>query len=229
MSEQLDVVMIQLLVNKIKAAEVYSPPRVAEMARKMGLKAGWSLDITTTDHDGRKRDSNDTEMRNRAVRKLFKDEPLLLIGSPMCFAFSRMNNANYPKMCPEEYNRRMEYGRKHLEFCAKLYAMHWRAGRYLLHEHPEGASSWQEPCIIKLLNKEAVNRENGDQCVYGLKSRDKNREGPARKGIGFMTNSVCIAQKLNKRRPDRQGHEVHRHVTLEGSHKRSTSLLSGIL
>ena len=30
----------------IEVAEVYSVPRVAEAAKKMGLKAGWALDLT---------------------------------------------------------------------------------------------------------------------------------------------------------------------------------------
>ena len=134
------------------------------------------------------------------------------MDSPMCTAFSTMNNLNYPKMCPEEVQKRMEYGRRHLECCAKLYAMQWRAGRYFLHEHPEGAPPWQERCIVKLLKKDGVVKVNGDQCMYGPKSRDNEYEGPARKGTGFMTNSICVAQKLNRRCPNRQGHQVHRHV-----------------
>ena len=206
--------MMQMLINKIEVAEVYSPPRVTEMAHQMGLKVGWSLDITTVDVDGRNGDFNEVEMRNTAVRKLLEDEPLLLIGSPMCIAFGTMNNLNYPKMCPEEVKRRMEHGRRHLEFCAKLYAMQWRAGRYFLHEHPEGASSWHEDCIVKLFKKEGVVKVNGDQCMYSLRSRNGEYEGPARKGIGFMTNSVCISQQLDKRCPNRSGHMVHRHVIL---------------
>ena len=30
-------------------AEIYSPPRVAQMADRMNLDAGWSMDPTTTD------------------------------------------------------------------------------------------------------------------------------------------------------------------------------------
>ena len=117
-----------------------------------------------------------------------------------------------------------EYGRKHLRFCAKLYAMQWRSGRYFLHEHPEGASSWHEDCIMNMLNKEGVLRVNGDQCMYGLKSNDGAREGPARKGVGFMTNSICIANKLQKRCPNRKGEQVHRHVILENGRTRAAQV-----
>ena len=128
-SEQLDATMRQLLINNIEVAEADRPPTASEMARKMGLRAGWILDITTVDHDGRAWDINEAEMRNRAARQLLKDEPLLLIGSPMCTGFRVMNNLNYRKMCPEEVERRMEYGKRQLEFCAKLYTTQWRAGQ----------------------------------------------------------------------------------------------------
>ena len=64
------------------------------MAREMGLRAGWSFDLTTTDDDGRAWDFNSVEMRNRAIHKVLKDRPLLLIGSPMCIAYSTLNNIN---------------------------------------------------------------------------------------------------------------------------------------
>ena len=82
-SAQLDQAMLKMLLMNIDVAEVYSPPRVTQMARKMGLRACWSLDLTTTDADGRAWDFNSLEMRNRATRRVLQDRPLLLIGSPM--------------------------------------------------------------------------------------------------------------------------------------------------
>lgn len=142
----------------------------------------------------------------------------------MCIAFSIVNNANYVKMSAEEVQRRPAYGRTYLEFCAKLYAIQWRAGRYLLHEHPEGASSWQERCITKMLNKHGVMRTNGDQCMCGLRSHDGVREGPARKGIGFITNSICIAKKSSRRCPNRRGEMLHKHVVLKARRIRAAQV-----
>ena len=115
--------MFNKLLPKIEVAEIYSPPRVTETAKKMGLRAGWALDITTSDVDGRAWDFNQLEMRNRTVRKLVRDKPILLVGSPMCKAFSQLNNINYSKMLKEEVEQRLKYGRKHIEFCTKLYGM----------------------------------------------------------------------------------------------------------
>ena len=213
---QLDKTMMKILLMNMEVAEVYSPPRVTQMARKMGLRAGWSLDLTTHDSDGRAWDFNNKEMRNRAARRLLQDQPLLLVGSPMCTVYSSMNQINHGRMTAEEVEARFRYARRHLEFCVKLYNMQLEAGRYFLHEHPYGASSWNEPCIQKMMEKNNVVKVMGDQCMYGLKSKGKDGEGPARKSTGFMTNSVCIAQELNRRCPNRAGFMVHRHVILEG-------------
>ena len=85
--EQFNVTMMQTLINKMEMVEAYGPPRVAEMKRQKGFKAGWSLDLTTDDEDGKAWVSNEVEMRNRAARKVLSDEPLLLIGRPRCIAF----------------------------------------------------------------------------------------------------------------------------------------------
>ena len=211
----IDKAMMEQLITNMHVAEIYNPPRVTAMARSMGMRAGWSLDLTTQDSDGRRWDFNELEMRNRAIRKIAKDQPLFLIGSPMCTAFSCMNRISYVKMPKEEVEARMAHGRRHLEVCAKLYATQWRSGRYFLHEHPAESSSWQEDCIVKVSQRHGVLRVVGDQCRYELTSNDGQRIGPARKRAGFMTNSVCLAKELEKRCPNRNGEEVHCHVRLE--------------
>ena len=220
LEQQLTSTMIKNLLAKIDVAEVHSPPRATTMAERMGLRAGWALDFTTCDEDGRPWNFDQLEMRNRAVHKLLKDEPTLLIGSPMCTAFSQINQINHPKMDPWEVERRMSHGRKHLEFCTKLYELQWKVGRYFLHEHPAEASSWKEGCIKRLLEKHGVMKVNGDQCRYGFTSTKSGRSGPARKATGFLTNAPCIAKQLSKQCPNRQGWMVHQHVRLEGGRTR---------
>ena len=90
--------MFKKWLTKMEVAEIYSPPRATEMARRMGLKSGWALDIITNDVDGRPWGFNHIEMRNRAIRQVLRDEPLLIIGSPMCTVFSQLNNINDIKM-----------------------------------------------------------------------------------------------------------------------------------
>ena len=176
---QFDQAMRKILLEHMDVAEVYSPPRIAEMAGRMGLRPGWSLDLTTCDEQGRQWDFNCPAMRNVAVRKLLQDKPRLLVGSPMCSAFSTMNNINYSRMTGQERQQRLNYGRRHLKFCTKFYEIQWGEGRYLLHEHPNSASSWQEACINRILRRQGVVCVVGDQCRYGLRSSDGKQEGLA--------------------------------------------------
>ena len=223
-SEQLSRTMRILLFEQMDVAEVYSRPRIAKMAHQMGLRAGWGLDITTCNEAGKPWDFNCPKMRNEAIRKLLIDKPRLLIGSQMCGSFSVMNHINYARMTEEEKQQRMAYGRKHLEFCCKLYEIQWREGRYFMHEHPESASSWQEECVKQLLHRHGVVRVVGDQCRYGLTSHDGRREGTARKSTGFLTNSPCIAKRLSLRCPNTTTYKKHDHIILTNGHAKAAEV-----
>lgn len=212
---QLDKTMRSILFEQMDVVEAYSPPRIAAMAQKMGVRSGWSFGFTTCDKHGRPWDFNYKQMRNDAVRLLLEDKPRLLIGSPMCGPFSTMNQINYVRMTEEEKQQKFEYGRRHLELCVKLYEVQWREGRYLLNEHPDGAKSWQEDCVRPFLNRQGVARVVGDQCRYGFRSCDGQRDGFARKRTGFMRNAPCIAKMLNLRCPNTNGYRPHDHVTLD--------------
>ena len=69
-------------------SEIYSPKRIATMAREYGLRGGFSLDFSTPDKDGYVWDFSRPECRDRAWKKLVTERPYLLIGSPQCTAFS---------------------------------------------------------------------------------------------------------------------------------------------
>ena len=74
--------------------ELYSPPRVTEMAVRIGLSAGFAMDLTTVDDQGRPWDFSQEECRSRAKAAIAASKPLLVIGSPMCTAYSVMQNLN---------------------------------------------------------------------------------------------------------------------------------------
>ena len=69
-------------------AEVFSPPRVVQMAKNMPslkLIPGFSLDLTTIDeHDGLPWDFNNPVKRKRALDLVDHQRPMLVIGSPSC-------------------------------------------------------------------------------------------------------------------------------------------------
>lgn len=79
-------------------SEVYSPPRVTAMARAMGMNAGWALDLRTVDANGRKWNFEDPSRRTEALRLVRETTPRVLIGSPMCTAFSQLRALNRRKL-----------------------------------------------------------------------------------------------------------------------------------
>ncbi len=89
----------------------------------------------------------------------------------MCTAFSQLQYISFAKMSAEEVEVVKEYGRKHLEFCMKLYKAQVNQGLYFLHEHPDGASSWNEVCVREVRMMEGVERVTGDMCTCGMKQK----------------------------------------------------------
>lgn len=151
LNTQLNQVMLQTVVSKMDVVDFCSPPRIASMAAQMGLRVGWNMGITTQDDDGIAWDFNVLEMRNRAARRVLKDKPVLLIGSPVRMIHSAMNIANHVHMDLELVAARFRYARKYLEFATKFSKLQVESGRYFLHGHPEGAQKWHEKCIREVL------------------------------------------------------------------------------
>ena len=137
--------------------EVYSPPRVNSMANALGIASGLSLDLTENDpEDGTPWDFTRKEKRDKAMDMVLGKRALLLIGSPLCTAFSRLQNWNFSKMSKERKEEIVNAGREHLKFCMLLYRIQHENGMYFLHEHPHSATSWEMPEVKEVLGLEGV-------------------------------------------------------------------------
>ena len=193
-------------------AEVYSPPRVTASAAKYGLTAGWSLDLTVVDANGVAWDFTKVSRRDDARNLVIRTKPKVLIGSPMCKAFSALQALNQNKRDPEVVRRELVVAEMHLRFSCELYELQLKRGDYFVHEHPAGATSWRCDCMRRLMAIPGVLATVADQCQYGLMSADGDGPGPAKKATRFLTNSPRISEELSKRCPGN-----HRHVHLTGS------------
>jgi hypothetical protein len=177
-------------------AEVYSPPRVTAAAKllpELKLIPGFALDLTTNDVDGRAWNFDEKEMRERAMAKLKAEEPQLLVGSPMCTAFSTWQRINNKIRDPMIVANELKRAKEHLKFVVELYREQIRGGRYFLHEHPAYATSWQTEEIEKLLNEKSVVRVTCDQCMYGCEAEDGS---PIKKPTSFMSNAEELTKEL---------------------------------
>ena len=141
--------------------EVYSPPRITEMARQkphLGLAPGVALDLSTGwDFD--------IAERRRAARELIRAQrPAMVIGSTMCKRFCSFQHINDAKRSPDEVRRLQLRAMIHLRFMCDIYREQVESGQYFLHGHPEKATSWTEECIRAIGRLPGVSVVTSDQC-----------------------------------------------------------------
>ena len=189
--------------------EAYSPVRVTGMAEKMGLKPGLALDLTTKDEHGNPWDFNVEAMRIKAKKIVKNKAALLLMVSPMCSAFSRLQHFNTSKLSDDKKRQLWEDGMRHLAFPMELCKFQRNNGLYFLFEHPAGASSWSTNCVQRILRYPDV--YHGDMCTFDMSQVSQGTEWLIKKPIRFMTNSQEIGKSLAIKCKGN-----HRHLELTG-------------
>ena len=178
--------------------EVYSPVRVNGMASRLGMVPGLSLDLTTNDpDDGQPWDFSRKDKRDKVMDKILNKEALLVIGSPMCRMFSRLQQMNFSKMDPERKDAMMKEAKDHLAFSMAIYQLQMDNGMYFLHEHPWTATSWDEDFVKRLKDREGVKVVRGDMCQFGMYQHTSEGFQFVKKPTGFMTNASEIAGALD--------------------------------
>ena len=136
------------------------------------LTPGLAFDLTTTDpDDGMPWDLSLEEKRVKVLKKVRRDKPLFVIGSPPCARWCSWRGLSDVEGSPTEVKEDHERARIHLQFAAQVYREQVENGRFFLHEHPEFGTSWKEPCIEELLEMSEVSRVRADQCQYGQSVR----------------------------------------------------------
>ena len=137
-AEMLSLVDRKILASVIMGVditEVYSPARVAQVARKFGLTPGSSMDLT----EGW--DFNLEEHKTLAWKRIREEQPYVVVGSPPCTMFSVLQelNKSINKDKPgwqQKFDLEKEKAIKHVEFVCPLYGYQLQQGRHFLHEHP---------------------------------------------------------------------------------------------
>ena len=213
---KLDARMIMLMMKGADVTEVFSQPRIAAMASRMGLTPGRSLDLKTGWDFSKRSD------RKKAIELVVSEKPWLVVGSPPCTVFSMLQNLNKHKYggdseWMEKFEARKAEAVEHMKFCIYLYRLQRAEGRYFLHEHPEGATSWDLEMIARLEKLDGVEKVTCDQCEYGLVTEVMGDTRPARKPTSFLTNSWCIASELDTRC---SGNHLH-YSLMEGRAKKA--------
>jgi hypothetical protein len=187
-------------------AELFSPPRVtATLPRPSAhhgaeLVAGSTFDLHA-DVAGVAWDFSKPGDRKRAIARIRAEEPFLVVGSPPCTMFSRLNvNLNSHKVGKVEWDKRWRAAEVLLIFAAVVYKLQVLAGRHFLHEHPAGATSWAHPAIAQLLARSGVGAVVAHQCEFGLQtSAEGGKWALAMKPTRFMSSSPAVLEALSRR------------------------------
>ena len=147
--------------------------------------------------------------RTKCWESIIRDEPLLVIGSPPCTMFSRLQELNKymyrnSDVWLQKFQLGMEQAKRYVRFCTQVYEHQRKHGRYFLHEHPWLATSWSMDVIERLLSHDDVQRVQTHMCQFGMTSRTGgvgSELGPVLKPTGFLTNCLGIARELARTCP----------------------------
>ena len=141
------------------------------------------------------KDLSQLETRSEVFRAIEQRRPKLLVTSPPCTMYSRLQRLwNIKKMSPEEYNRRKAIADEYLQFSHTCNKVQHNAGRSFAHEHPAGASSWTENSTQAVLNLPGIYNALFDQCQFGLVSP---RGAPLKKKTRILCNNVQLFNALH--------------------------------
>ncbi len=176
-------------MRKMKVGEVYSVPRVSQVAEEMGHEGVGAYDKING------YDFTIKEHRVACWRELKKRDPDVLVVCPPCGPFSMLQELNYPRMDPKRVWMKVAEGVEHVTFAMQLFRWQVKRGRLALFEHPATSKAWKEEEVQKALALPGVVRVRADQCEYGLKVE----EIPNKKPTDFMVNGEGLARWLSKR------------------------------
>ena len=158
--------------SKNDVSEIYSPPRMTRIAEELGLKPGFSLDLTVDDEDGQPWDLSDPKKREKARRIIKEQQPELIVACPMCGPFSSWMQVNYTKVSEKEVRQKLYEALKHLKFALEICKEQHEAGRLFVFEHPVQATSWGTRMMKRILNMAEVEAVNFDFCSLGMRTTD---------------------------------------------------------
>ena len=166
------------------------------------------------------KDLSQLEMRSEVFRMIEQRRPKLLVTSPPCTMYSKLQRLwNIKKMSPEEYTRRKAIADEYLRFAHTCNKIQHNAGRSFAHEHPAGASSWTEDSTQAVVTLPGTYNALFDQCQFGLTSP---RGTPLKKKTRILCNNAQLFNALHGCKCRRGSHTHKPIMGSEDGHRLST-------
>ena len=214
------IAAMQVELGAAHVLELFSPKRFTEMAPRLGLRPGFAVDLCEPKPYG----PNQGEMwdldKANDVKELQEmvdfEKPTLLTGSPPCGPFSVLRRLSDYKRDPKVVADERAWGRRHLRTSIRFYRGQYDAGRYFLHEHPDGADSWQDPEMKALQALPGVFTVKGPMCRWDMPITTRGETGVAYKMTRYVTNSPKLAAVLEGQCSNKTGGPFHVHTHLIG-------------
>ena len=121
----------------VKAAALFCRNKFFGTAVDMGFERGLVVEYATG------WDMDDEKQMDEVERRVRDEEPVLLIVSPVCRAFSTLIELTRAtgKLSEVEYRNLGERCVRHFSFCVRICETQRRPGRLFLHAHPWDAWS----------------------------------------------------------------------------------------
>ncbi|CAL1167843.1 unnamed protein product [Cladocopium goreaui] len=149
--------------SRCLVAELFSPPRFAEVARELG-KTGLSYDI-----------QQGWDLTKPAVQKQVSEEldearPDLLIICPECKHWGGWYRLNQKHLSMEQKLRNRQYAKRQVDFCVQEIKRQVKRGGRVLIEHPWSSDMWKYEPMAKVTK--SMFKCRADMCAYGLTDSD---------------------------------------------------------
>lgn len=129
-------------------------------------------------------------------KALREESPQVIIACPPCTAFSQLQAINRGRMPMERKVHLLRTGKEHLQLAIAVLKWQLKRGGAILFEHPDGASSWQDPEMQKLAAHADVKTVTCDQCMFGL---NVDGTGLNRKRTRWLSNMPPVLKALEVR------------------------------
>ena len=210
--EVLQIAALQVGIAGCRVREVFSRDGLSRAAPHFGLRPGFVLDLTGPRVGGPNAGKQwclDKDEDAAELQQLISDEcPALLTGSSR-HDLSRLLGVRQNAVGQEQAALRTDKAQKQFRACVKLYRKQHEEQRSFLHEHPAGATSWQDQDMLALQSLPGVYTVEGPTCYWNRSCKPgasqfgsltkKNRFcGISRSKTKFVTNSRCLAEALKR-------------------------------
>ena len=118
-------------VSRADVAEIHSPTTVVKEAVSMGTRLGFLLGSPASKTGGGICDFGMGSCRREALKCIIEARPLCVVGLPPCTPWSTLQNLGAgTEAARRRIERDKERGRIYFDFCAMVYNLQRRHGRY---------------------------------------------------------------------------------------------------